>query len=473
MTEQEQPRSKTAADDDARADAGPPEADEARETQGEDEAPAEAREASGQPADDTAEAATDDASAAEHEEPPAADSAHADDPHEGGGAAAPAPGGNGKDASGGGRTVALVAWLALLLALAAAGFSGYRWWLERSAGAETAGLESAVNTLESEAADNAEAVSELRGRLSSLQQSLQQAQQAARQAADADELARLQREFRESRDIVESLPGRMENLEESMASLQGVSAGARDAWLVAEAEYYMQLANAQAQLAGNAELAAFALELADRRIRELGDPVYTPVRRELADEITALRAVEDVDIEGVTLTLASLADVIQSLPLDEEVTPEDRPRPEIGEEVSGFSRAWTAVKNAFSDMVSVRRTNEQLEPLLSPEAQYFLRTNIALQLQTARLALLQGEGAIFRQSLEDARSWLERYFDGDTRAVSGAVETIAELADSPVAAELPDISASLRLFRQRQALAQGSSQSSGQGSGQGADEGAE
>ena len=174
---------------------------------------------------------------------------------------------------------------------------------------------------------------------------------------------------------------------------------------------------------------------------------------------------EDVDIEGVTLTLASLADVIQSLPLDEEVTPEDRPRPEIDEQQSGFSRAWTAVKNAFSDMVSVRRTNEQLEPLLSPEAQYFLRTNIALQLQTARLALLQGEGAIFRQSLEDARSWLERYFDTEAKAVSGAVETIAELADSPVAAELPDISASLRLFRQRQAVAQGS--------GQGADEGAE
>lgn len=457
MTEQEKPGSKTAADDDARPGAGRPEDDETRE-------PSE------QSGEDTAEAAT--AAAASHEETPATDATDTDKA----GDAAPVAGGHGNEGrgdSGASKTVALVAWLALVLALGAAGFSGYRWWLERSAGAETAGLESAVDTLETEMASNAEAASELRGRLSSLQQSLQQAQQTAQRAADADELARLQREFRESRDIVESLPGRMENLEESMANLQGVSAGARDAWLVAEAEYYMQLANAQAQLAGNAELAAFALELADRRIRELGDPVYTPVRRELADEITALRAVEDVDIEGVTLTLASLADVIQSLPLDEEVTPEDQPRPEIGEELSGFSRAWTAVKNALSDMVSVRRTNEQLEPLLSPEAQYFLRTNIALQLQTARLALLQGEGAIFRQSLEDARSWLERYFDREAKAVSGTVETIAELADSPVAAELPDISASLRLFRQRQALAQRDGQGDGQGDGRGADEGAE
>ncbi|WP_405224950.1 uroporphyrinogen-III C-methyltransferase [Lentisalinibacter sediminis] len=463
MTEQEKPGSKTAADDDAQAGAGQPEDREGREPVDESEAAARTRE-SPVPADDTAETATAAPKAAFEQE--SGESPAAQPADDAGGTAAPVPGGGGNDGSGGGgRTVALVAALALVLALAAAGFSGYGWWLERSAGADTADLEAAVDTLETRAAENADTVAELRGRLSSLQQSVQQAQQSARQAADADEFARLRREFRESRDIVESLPGRMENLEESMANLQGVSAGARDAWLVAEAEYYMQLANAQAQLAGNAELAAFALELADRRIRELGDPVYTPVRRELADEITALRAVEDVDIEGVTLTLASLADVIQSLPLDEEVTPEDRPRPEIGEELSGFSRAWTAVKNALSDMVSVRRTNEQLEPLLSPEAQYFLRTNIALQLQTARLALLQGEGAIFRQSLEDARSWLERYFDREAKAVSGAVETIAELADSPVAAELPDISASLRLFRQRQALAQGD--------GRGADEGAE
>jgi len=444
MTEQQKPGSKTTADDETRSDADPSEAAEPG-----------------------------DAEDAVREESGAADPAAGE--QTGDAAAAPAPArdtngdGNGEDSRGAGdvagssKGVAIIAWLALVVALGAAGFGGFRWWIERSAGGETAGLSAALDRVEADAEDNAETLAQLRDRLSSLQQNLQQTQQSVRQAADAGELAGLQRQFRDSRDLLESLPGRMENLEESMANLQGISAGARDAWLTAEAEYYMQLANAQVQLAGNAELAAFALELADRRIRELGDPVYTPVRRELADEITALRAVEDVDIEGVTLTLASLADVTQSLPLDEDVTPEAEPRPEIGEELSGFSRAWAAVKNAFSDMVSVRRTDEQLKPLLSPEAQYFLRTNIALQLQTARLALLQGEGAIFRQSLADAGAWLERYFDTESKAVSGAIETIAELADSPVSAEMPDVSASLRLFRQQQAVARGAEEGAGEG----------
>lgn len=468
MTEQEKPGSKPAADDDAQAGTRPPEDEPGREVPDE---PGEDAGSSAEAAGAAAAAGVTAAEAISGDEFPASErSSDASGGGNGDGTAdqsrdavPPAP-------SGGGSLTAAVAWLALIAALAAAGFSGYRWWQDRSAGT---GLASAVDGLETEVADNAETVADFENRLSSLQQNLQQAQQSLRQAADADELDRLQRQFRQSRDVIESLPGRMENLEESMANLQGISAGARDAWLTAEAEYYMQLANAQVQLAGNAELAAFALELADRRLRELGDPVYTPVRRELADEITALRAVEDVDTEGVTLTLASLADVMQSLPLDEEVTPEDEPRPEIDGEPSGLSRAWAAVKNAFSDMVSVRRTDEQLEPLLSPEAQYFLRTNIALQLQTARLALLQGEDAIFRQSLRDARAWLERYFDTDSKAVGGAMETIAELADNPVSAELPDVSASLRLFRQQQAVARGAGSGAGQAMDRGAGEGGE
>lgn len=358
----------------------------------------------------------------------------------------------GAPSGGGGGT--LLAWLALLIALAAGGLTGYRWWLERAATDETAGLASAVGELRDDASAHSRRLSDLESRLSSLRQSVQQVEE---RAAGADRVARLERELQDSRDLLESLPGRMQNLEESMANLQGISAGARDAWLVAEAEYYMQLANAQAQLAGNAELAAYALELADRRIRELGDPVYTPVRRQLAEEIAALRAVEDVDVEGVSLTLASLADVARSLPLDEDVIPEMPSSVGGGDEgeLSGVARAWAAVKSAFSDMVSVRRTEEQLEPLLSPDAEYFLRTNIALQLETARLALLKGEPAIFRQSLEDAESWLRRYFDTDTKAVSGALETLGEVRGSKVSAELPDISASLRLFRQQQRVAEG------------------
>jgi uroporphyrin-3 C-methyltransferase len=87
-------------------------------------------------------------------------------------------------------------------------------------------------------------------------------------------------------------------------------------------------------------------------------------------------------------------------------------------------------------------------PLLTPDAIYFLRTNLTLQLQAARLALLRGEQAVFQQSLDDAAAWLELYFDADSAQVGGALQTIAEIRAGVFDVAAPDISESLRLLRQ-------------------------
>ena len=117
-----------------------------------------------------------------------------------------------------------------------------------------------------------------------------------------------------------------------------------------------------------------------------------------------------------------------------------------------MDRALASVKKAVTGIVSVRRTDEALEPLISPEAQYFLRANLALQLQAARLAILRGEETIFRQSLDDADAWIAGYYDTESTAVRGARQTIAEIRDSQFDVATPDISGSLRLLRQFNAL---------------------
>jgi uroporphyrin-3 C-methyltransferase len=244
----------------------------------------------------------------------------------------------------------------------------------------------------------------------------------------------------------------MTNLENSVAALQGASAGARDTWLLAEAEYYMQLANAQLQLGNNPRLAMLALEMADERVVQLADPGLTDVRRALAEELAALEAMEKPDLEGTTLTLASLARVVDTLPLR-------TPGSEAGEsgdaadgEQGAAARAWDSVKDAMSGLVKVTPPDEETRALLTPDAAQLIRSNLALQLQAARLALLRGEQAIFEQSLEDADALLSEYFDGDSAQVKSAKATIAEIRESMVSVAAPDISESLRLIRQFRVL---------------------
>ena len=251
----------------------------------------------------------------------------------------------------------------------------------------------------------------------------------------------------------DSLPDRMSNIEDSMSSILGISSSVRDSWLLAEAEYYMQIANAQLQLAGNPQLARLALLQADDRIRQLANPALTHVRRALVNELRALKIVNGPDIEGITLTLASLADVVDSLPLRQQVELPAAETAGIDGELSGLDRAMESLKNTMSDVVSVRRTDETIRPLIAPESAYFLRANLSLQLQVARLALLRGERAAFQQSHDDSDTWLDEYYDADSAQVLSAGQTISEIRDSLFDVAIPDISESLRMLRQFNTLA--------------------
>jgi len=59
---------------------------------------------------------------------------------------------------------------------------------------------------------------------------------------------------------------------------------------------------------------------------------------------------------------------------------------------------------------------------------------------------------VFEQSLDDALVWLGDYFDVESTQVASAIGTISEIREAAVAVAKPDISQSLRLLRQYQAL---------------------
>ncbi len=335
-----------------------------------------------------------------------------------------------------------VAWLALfvsLIALSAVGYTIYDDWRTQQGLALSSGniQDSIVN---------------LAGRIDTAKESLVSIETRLAALVEADagiagDVDGLERDLDDRMRQIDALPSRISDLELSMATLQGISTGAKDTWLLGEAEYYMQLANAQLQLAGNPESAARALDMADERIAQLTNPALTDVRRALADELAALEGMATPDIEGLSLTLASLARVVESLPLRRIERLQEEPTEGSDEEIGPLDRAWNSVKQAAAGLVKHRSTDQEVMPLISPEAEYFLRTNLTLQLQTARLSLLRGEQAIFEQSLDDATAWLALYFDPESTAVDGATRTISEIRDGMIAVAPPDISESLRLLR--------------------------
>ena len=338
-----------------------------------------------------------------------------------------------------------VSWLALFLSLVTLAAVGYM-------------VMEDLRTRDA-AASSSDSIARLSGRVDESRQSLSELDQNLSDLASSDEsiqsrVESLQHSIEERVRLLDSLPGRMSNLENSVAALQGVSAGARDTWLLAEAEYYMQIANAQLQLGNNPHLAMLALGMADERVVQMANPALTDVRRAIANELAALEVMEKPDIEGVMLTLASLSRVVESLPLQsvDQAVVEDDGTDEA--ELSGTERAWASVKGAMSGLVKVTPPDEATKALLTPDTAQLVRSNLALQLQAARLALLRGEQAIFEQGLDDADALLTQYFDVGSAQVISAQQTITEIRDSMISVTPPDISGSLRLIRQFRTLSE-------------------
>ncbi|SVD34759.1 uncharacterized protein METZ01_LOCUS387613, partial [marine metagenome] len=154
---------------------------------------------------------------------------------------------------------------------------------------------------------------------------------------------------------LEELSVRSRRIERSVANLPGVADEARTAWLIAEAEYYLRIANTQINFASNVEVASRALILADEKLRDLADPRMTAVREKISAEVAALEAVPQPNRVGVTLSLQSLARSFSTMPL-RSPSPEQF-RPEALKPTSSqasIDRAVQSLKDAFTSIISLR-----------------------------------------------------------------------------------------------------------------------
>lgn len=353
--------------------------------------------------------------------------------------AAPPPGG-GRDktqasgpgapktpAGGPGRAGTALAVAALVLALAAlAGVAatGWAWYQLRGEQARVAELEGRVAALD--------------GRLTRLANS-------AAQARSVEVLGRRLAQFQQSTQR------QTQAFEQTLHALAARIAGGSTVYREDEAAALMRLAQARLELAADPAGAARALELADRALASADDPALAPVRAALAREIQAVQAVPRPDITGAFARLGAIAGRIDGLPLAGEhvgPAPSAASAPAPGLTWAGLG---AALKRAFAPLIVVRR-GPVARPLLPPREAYFVRQNLRLALNAARLALLERDQDAYRASLHQARTWLSGWFATSTPAVAGvasALDGLASLELKPKLPQLGDALARLRAVRQQ------------------------
>lgn len=329
--------------------------------------------------------------------------------------------GNDRNAAPQRRGGRLMAAFALLLALAAAGFSAWQAYESRQLAAE---------------------------------RELELARKLAEIETIGDDSRRLSTG---ARDVARDVEARLGQIDARLVSIQNQRLAldslyqelslSKDEWTLAEVEQILLVASQQLQLASNVKAALIALQAADARLGRSDRPQLTQLRKVVAEDIERLKASPFVDVTGIGLKLEHIIATIDEMPLSAATRPAVVTDASSDSAATGWRSMLAEVWADLRSLVRIERVDSPVGPLLAPDQALFLRENVKLRLLAARLALLARDEVSYKADLAAATEWLTRYYDANAKSVASSVETLDQLAQSDIRIELPNVGASLDAVR--------------------------
>jgi len=283
-------------------------------------------------------------------------------------------------------------------------------------------------------------------------------QQLARQSADAGsksvEARTLARQAEETvRDtaakvaVLESRVSDMSAYRAQLEDLVQTVTRVRDENLAVELDAALRVAQDQTQLTGSVEPLLAALRTAERRLGRSTDPRLAPVARAVAKDLERVKAASIPDTAGLLARIDQLLRQVDELPVANDVGRAARdPAPRGGAAQppeSWWGRWWHAFLAEAGDLVRVSSIERPEASMLSPEQAFFVRENLKLRLQGARLGLLARQYEAVRADLAAAQTALGAWFDPASRRTQAAATLLQQIQGLTKAAELPRVQATL------------------------------
>lgn len=236
-------------------------------------------------------------------------------------------------------------------------------------------------------------------------------------------------------------------LQADLQTLHRALGKTRSDWLVADAEYLLGAALQRLHLVGDVKTAVAALEGADERLRDSGDPGVFKVREQLAKEIRVLKEFTPPDLIGASSRLLVLEGRIPELALLLPHAGKPAGSPGGQAPVSSDAPLVDNVVNELEKYVAIRRLDKPVSAVLTPEEARVLREILLLKLETARMALVRGDETLYRNSLDSARAWLAEHFDQSQPAVRSVDGDLKSLMAQALQVPYPDIGKALAMLR--------------------------
>ncbi|SDI34915.1 uroporphyrin-3 C-methyltransferase [Ferrimonas sediminum] len=277
----------------------------------------------------------------------------------------------------------------------------------------------------------------------------QRQQQQLQSQALTGKLDEMRTQMLSERNMLEQRIGEQARQQQGMikqvAELQSALTKARNLrpqdWLLAEADYLVQMAGRKLWLEQDVQTAIALLQDADRRLNLVNDNALTSIRAALNDDIATLKALPRQDLAGLALSIEALIAKVDQWPLNRVELPDlaqaetsNAPSESVDDWRTNLAKTWSAL---MDDFITVRRRQGDLQPLLAPEQEWYLREHLKGKMMQAQLALYHGHTQAYRKALGTASEWIDTYFKRDAAEIDAALATLSDLKSAELASRLP------------------------------------
>ena len=313
-----------------------------------------------------------------------------------------------------------LASLALVLAVAGVGLAGWGVWQMRD--------------LRVQSGQQREVLQQTRSENLALLQREQSLSTRLAQLPTAEQLE-------ERRQLLASLQGDQQRLSQRLDNVLNAS---RQDWRLAEAEHLLRLASLRLTALQEINSAKALVQAADEIVREQDDPAAFAARSELAKSLETLRSLQQPDRTGLFLQLGALRGQVAELnPHVPAFVDNGGVLASLAAEGDGSSW-WAQWLERLSHYFRIDFSAAQdIRPVLSGQSLAQVRLALTLALQQAQWGALNGDGAVYQKSLQQAQGVLDEQFNQDNPAVQALRARLGELVTQPVSVAMPDLTAAM------------------------------
>lgn len=254
-------------------------------------------------------------------------------------------------------------------------------------------------------------ISDLQGELTLLQQRLQQQEETMRRQAQV---------LQEWRGL----------------SQVGPSSRGRDHGAILDAHYFVRLAGDQLLLNKDLPQALLLLNQAQTELNRVADPQALPLKKAVAQDLTTLKNLPAINATHVYLSLSSLQQQIEKLPLLVVPVQNTEAAASASSPSSTFwERGLDRISSVLRRMVIVYHLpSAQTPPFITPDQRPYIYANLQATLGNAGWAVLHHDAEIYQANLQQATDWIRHYFSLNsplTQTVLNELQTLRTVSVQP------------------------------------------